>query len=398
MNFINKGSDYNCVKSLNTQGLVQKDITVQGKHGTYVRKQWVSPQANVPKEPITHKEIRSLNPKTVYLPKSDCGSMKTRAFSYSDIVTYYSQHKRDIKVPIQQFIKENYFISGGDSHTSHVYKTSHGYTKERQKLHRKLIQNILDSANSPPKGQKPVAVLMGGGSASGKGTIRKTLIIPKLQEQGINVGISDCDDIKEQLPEYEVFKNQDASTAALRVHTESMDVSMQAVDDLIKNNKNLMFDSTMKSTTKMMNIIQKLRKAGYEIKIVGADVPLQVAFERSQSRSEQTGRKVPEHVIRDSHGGFSSIYPELIHEVDTYSLYDNSGKYPVLIQDERGIHRPDLYRNFVQKGKIHTTNKTLSRLSQTYGVSQSELQDMHKNGASLEELEEYLAMGLNEED
>ena len=39
LNLIDKGSDYNCLKSLSKQGLVQKEVTVQGKHGTYIRKQ-----------------------------------------------------------------------------------------------------------------------------------------------------------------------------------------------------------------------------------------------------------------------------------------------------------------------------------------------------------------------
>lgn len=41
INFVDQGSDYNCLKSLSKQGLVQKDVQVQGKHGTYIRKQWV---------------------------------------------------------------------------------------------------------------------------------------------------------------------------------------------------------------------------------------------------------------------------------------------------------------------------------------------------------------------
>lgn len=191
LNLIDKGSDYNCLKSLSKQGLVQKEVTVQGKHGTYIRKQWVSAgrqsgQREV--KPVKNtSEERPKKPKTLYFPLSDCGNTRTKAFTYSDIMTYYSKHKSEIKTSIDKYIKSHYFISDGRSQTQDLYKTHRGYTTERQKLHNTIIQGILDSANSPKNGEKPIAVLMGGGSASGKGTLRSALVIPRLQSEGIYV-------------------------------------------------------------------------------------------------------------------------------------------------------------------------------------------------------------------
>ena len=70
----------------------------------------------------------------------------------------------EIKTSIDKYIKSHYFISDGRSQTQDLYKTHRGYTQERQKLHNTIIQGILDSANSPKNGEKPIAVLMGGGS------------------------------------------------------------------------------------------------------------------------------------------------------------------------------------------------------------------------------------------
>ncbi len=397
MNFVNKGSDLNLVKALNRQGLIQKEVQVKGKHGVYTRNQWVAPEkVTAPQYSKTPEKKKSTKPRTLYFPKADCGNPRTRVFTYSEVMTYYNQNKATIRMPFQKFVSTNYFVSDGSSHTSHVYKTAKGYTKERKKLHDKLIKEIVDSANSPTDGEPPVAILMGGGSASGKGTIRKSKVIPAFQEKGIQLGISDCDDIKEKLPEYSPFKGQDGTTAALRVHTESMDISMAAIDELIKNGKNLMFDSTMKNTAKMSGIVKKLKEAGYEVRIVGADVPLEIAMERSELRNQETGRKVPEHVIKDSHGGFSTVYPELITQVDAYSLYDNSEYPPVLVQDERGVHRPDLYERFLQKGKTHSAEKQLRKLSELYGVPQKELKELYTNGVDLTEIEDYLESGLYE--
>lgn len=254
----------------------------------------------------------------------------------------------------------------------------------------------MDSANSPKNGEKPIAVLMGGGSASGKGTLRSALVIPRLQSEGISVGISDCDDIKSQLPEYEYFLQQNPESAALRVHEESMDIAMEAMDALIDNKKNLLFDGTMKDVRKYSKIIDKLHSAGYEVQIVGADVPISTAVERSNARAQQTGRKVPEGIIVGSHGGFSLTYPQLLDKVDKYSLYDNSGDHPVLIQDESRVYDQNAYDKFIDKGNQHIVNKTIRRIAKTYDVSQESIRDLYDNGASLEEIEEYLDLNLND--
>ena len=400
LNLIDKGSDYNCLKSLSKQGLVQKEVTVQGKHGTYIRKQWVSAgrqsgQREV--KPVKNtSEERPKKPKTLYFPLSDCGNTRTKVFTYSDIMTYYSKHKSEIKTSIDKYIKSHYFISDGRSQTQDLYKTHRGYTTERQKLHNTIIQVILHSANSPKNDEKPVAVLMGGGSASGKGTLRSALVIPRLQSEGISVGISDCDDIKSQLPEYEHFLQQNPESAALRVHEESMDIAMEAMDALIDNKKNLLFDGTMKDVRKYSKIIDKLHSAGYEVQIVGADVPISTAVERSNARAQQTGRKVPEGIIVGSHGGFSLTYPQLLDKVDKYSLYDNSGDHPVLIQDESRVYDQNAYDKFIDKGNQHIVNKTIRRIAKTYDVSQESIRDLYDNGASLEEIEEYLDLNLND--
>lgn len=401
INFVNKGSDYDCLKSLNKQGLVQREVQVQGKHGTYIRKQWVSAGSILkPDSPQRKynkiKEPHAKKVNTLYFPVSNSGSNRTQAFTYSDVMTYYSRHRSDIKGTIQEYIKKNYFISDGSTQTKDFYKTYKGYTKQRQKLHDSIIQGILDQANSPKRGEKPIAILMGGGSASGKGTLRSSLVIPRLQSAGINVGISDCDEIKSQLPEYEHFQKQNAESAALRVHEESMDISMEAMDKLIENNKNLLFDGTMKDVEKYEKIIDKLHKSGYQIQIIGADVPVDVAIDRSNKRAKYTGRKVPEGIINGSHGGFAVTYPQLLSKVDGYSLYDNSGDYPILVQDETKVYRPDLYNKFIQKGKDHIATKTIRRLSKKYNISSNDIRDLYNNGASLEEIEEYFDLNLND--
>lgn len=397
MNFVNRGSDYNCLKSLSKQGLVQKDVQVQGKHGTYIRKQWVSAGGTQPTQSVTSHsdEPHSKKSKSIYFPLKDSGNMSTRVFTYSDIMTYYSRHKSEIKVPIQKFVKNNYFISNGENQTQDFYKSSKGYKKERQKLHNQIVKGIVDSASSPKNGEKPIAILMGGGTASGKGTLRSTLIIPRMQLAGISVGISDCDDIKEQIPEYKHFQKQDTESAAFRVHQESMDIAMEAFDALVKNKKNLLFDGTMKSVDKYSKMIDQLHSAGYYVQIIGADIPTDLAIERASKRAKQTKRSVPTSIITGSHGGFASTYPELLDKVDGYSLYDNSGNTPVLVQDEHKVYKPELLQKFKEKGETYKNNKRMKEISRNYKVPIKEIQDIYHHGATLDEIEEYYSLGLN---
>ena len=400
MVFVNKGSDFNLMKSLNKQGLVQRDVQVNSKHGSYVRKQWVS--AGIPvfsKTPhsSSHDEKSSKKSKCLYFPKVDCGKPQIRAFSYSDIMLYYSKHKSEIKVPIHKFIQQNYVESDGHNQTSKIYQSFHheGYTKDRQRLHQSIINSIVNSAGSPKPGEPPVAILMGGGTASGKGTIRSSVVLPKLQADGINVGISDCDDIKEQLPEYSYFKKQDINTAAARVHQESMDIAMEAFDALIDAHKNLLFDGTMKSVRKYTQMINQLHSAGYKIHIIGVDVPISTAKQRSQERAKATGRDVPDSIINMTHGGFASTFSELLPLVDSYVLYDNSGDNPEIIQDNSGVYKPDKLQEFQQKGQKYQDQKRIRNISKTYGVKEDEINDLYSSGATLDEIEEYYSLGLN---
>lgn len=396
LNFTNRGSDYNCIKSLSKQGLVLQETQVHGKYGQYTRGQWKRVDQKPVAIPKTHRqelEDRDSKSKTLYFPISDCAGSTTRAFTHSDVLQRYNKDRKP-KQSLRDFIKDNYFISDGKSQTKDFYKRTGKYDKKRQQLHTDIIRGIVESASSPKDGEKPVAVLMGGGSASGKGTLRDSVVIPKYQKQGISLGIDDCDAIKEQMPEYALFQKQDIQSAALRVHEESMDIAMEALDELIKNNKNLIFDGTMKDINKYNPIVDKLRKAGYEIQIVGADLPVETAIARSNERAKVTGRKVKEGIIYGSNGGFAATYPELIGKVDKYTLYDNSGDSPVLVQDETGIKRKDLYDKFVQKGKTHADNRRIRKMSQQYDVPAHEISEMYKNGATLDELEEYLQLGL----
>lgn len=79
------------------------------------------------------------------------------------------------------FTKEKYTAESGD------------YTKERKELHCEIIRFFIDQVEKEDKENKQVdAILLGGGSNSGKSTI--------VEELPDNMVIIDSDEIKKKIP------------------------------------------------------------------------------------------------------------------------------------------------------------------------------------------------------
>ncbi|MFC4025557.1 zeta toxin family protein [Oceanobacillus longus] len=97
------------------------------------------------------------------------------------------------------------------------YKT---YTKDRHVLHQKIIRMIEKPNDYPKSGSKPIAILIGGGTASGK-----TIIEKELHSKSIHATVIDLDEIKEYIPEYTIYKKTNPQQAASFVHKESYDIS-----------------------------------------------------------------------------------------------------------------------------------------------------------------------------
>lgn len=221
---------------------------------------------------------------------------------------------------------------------------SGNYKPERLKLHDAIVNQILKEAGASQ--EKPIAVLMGGGSATGKSTLRNLTVIDTLKEAGQSAGVVDCDDIKQAIPEYKTLAR---NIAAKTVHDESSDIASYALDELMKNKKNLVFDGTMKNYKKYAKMIDKLKKSGYEVRILIADCPLEVAIERSEARAKATGRKVPVEIIEESHRSVPGAFVNLKHLVDRFDVFDTSGTVPELIHSNKHME-VSKYSNFLSKG------------------------------------------------
>jgi predicted ABC-type ATPase len=228
---------------------------------------------------------------------------------------------------------------GLPKYTNAAYKTADGeYIPERQKLHKEIVHAALDGTTPVPKGQRPKALVMMGGTASGKTTlVKKTFrglggepvqgehVAETARKQ--NYVMVNSDDVKEQLPEFEIATSdpkKSAEDAAWMVHEESGDVAKQvytaATDPAAP--RNLVFDGTGANGAKYAEMIKTLKARGYQVDLMFADVPNpDDAVKRAQERADKTGRFVPELIARDIHDQITGNFEELAELADNFTMY-----------------------------------------------------------------------------
>jgi predicted ABC-type ATPase len=202
-------------------------------------------------------------------------------------------------------------------------------TKEREKLHQSIINDAFKDA-VPVDGQATF-VVMGGGSASGKGT----LIQKGLVEYPKGSVVIDPDDIKTSFPEYQEMISAGGEVgedAAGYAHEESSALSKRMLGIASENNFNHVLDGTGDGSVESMEKkITAAKAAGMVVNGVYVTVPTEVAVKRAVGRGKETGRYINKRTIRNIHSKVSQILPKIADKFDDLKLYDNSGSVPVLI-------------------------------------------------------------------
>lgn len=254
--------------------------------------------------------------------------------------------------------------------TEDMYKKDGIYTPERTKRHTKIISNVVESCPKPAEGQKPKAILLLGGAASGKSTVVNKFVKPKM---GTDFGVVNVDDVKESLPEYDKFAKEDVKTAANRVHEESSDIGKKITNQVINEGRNFIFDAVLGSPEKAKKMIKELKAKGYEVSLVGVNVNAEDALARATSRAfgdkERTGKEmpkdgekggsgryVPDKILLGGHKGASETFEQIKDLVDSSELYDNNvpfGSDPIKVMDSEKVYDNDLYNNFKAKSKLN---------------------------------------------
>lgn len=224
----------------------------------------------------------------------------------------------DPKIPWKKKVHEP--RSSAEKHTR-----GGSYTPERKALHKEIFKAFMGHVPSVPKDKTPIAMMLMGGPATGKGTLAKTAP----DDAFVKV---DADRIKEMLPEYqEMVKNGDVDAASY-VHKESGMLASRMRDYARQNRQNMVLDGTGRYASSYHNRMGQLQDSGYHVQLMMPFVDdVEKVVKRSAQRGAETGRHVPEKFIRQNHEQISDNFLELAGSANSAFLFDNSGKQPRMV-------------------------------------------------------------------
>jgi len=247
---------------------------------------------------------------------------------------------------------------GLPAQTINKYKGPNGYTPERKRLHSAIISKFVDHVPSVPSDQRPVAIVMMGGGGAGKGTIVRHVMGD--EHDFVNVNSDDC---KEELPEYQQAldlgkkdgKTISARDAAWMAHEESSDIAKDILQIAIADRKNLIMDGTGSNSDKYQGKIQKLKDAGYHVRVMMPHISLDEAKRRADMRAERSGRYVPHEILEQAHHLIPGNFEKIARTADEFALFDNSGRPPRPVWSFNGeketVLDPKFVNDFKKLGK-----------------------------------------------
>lgn len=249
---------------------------------------------------------------------------------------------------------------------------------ERQAMREKLVAQRFEGKSPVPADQQPVAVILGGGGASGKGTVLKMLhregAVPhqavELDPDSFKTG--DAKAGLHGIPEYKQLVDAGDSRAASVTHDESSLLFKSALSRAIDGRYNMVLDRTMGDSAKGVADIKKLKEAGYKVKLIGVTADVGDAIDRSVKRAQGPEKRyVPLDQLVKAHKGFAkSFESDYVPHVDDAVLYDNNvpkGEPPAIVarKAEGGaldISDADRYNQFRRKGDLNESANTKREL------------------------------------
>ena len=228
------------------------------------------------------------------------------------------------------------------------------WTKDRQKLHDKIVEDIINENNPKPQ-KNPEFFMTGGGSASGKSIMLKKSPLPK------GTVVIDSDEIKKRLPEFSAMQKKGgeiAEAAAGYVHEESSYLSKRLMRETAQRRYHTMLDGTGDNSIKsLQKKVQQMSDRGMKVKAKYATADIETALERNYQRFLKTKRLVPATYVRDVHRNVSKVVPDALQAgiFDDFELYDmNQSGQAIRVANytkEKGLNIEDqnLWNRFLGK-------------------------------------------------
>lgn len=186
------------------------------------------------------------------------------------------------------------------------------YTEERQKLHEQIIADVKKDVICISK-ETPIAILTGGAPGSGKTHFLKNFAPYLLGPELFKI---DADEIRAKLPEYTGWNS--ANT-----HMETRDIVNTLIADIGKNCKyDIVYDGTMNKAKKYYELINELKRIGYNTYVIYIKVPQEISEKRVLERYKRSGRFVPPDVLQEVYDNGDTAFNEIKNMVKGYILVD----------------------------------------------------------------------------
>lgn len=228
------------------------------------------------------------------------------------------------------------------------------YTEERANMHLDIAKRML-SKMSKPTDRKPIVLFTGGGSASGKGSMDRTLAekfgldvqtkpqgkdesdkdyqkrVSDAYEKSLARYKIDPDAIMELIPEYKEYVEHDMIGGASMFHREASDIAKLVYDMAMKGGYDFIYDGTF-SSKKPLGWAKEVDRDRYDLHLVGKLTDVDICKKRSGFRFIKGGkdgkfpRIVPTAVLESTNQGFRDIIDNNDMEAifDSFTLIEDS--------------------------------------------------------------------------
>jgi N12 class adenine-specific DNA methylase/predicted ABC-type ATPase len=235
----------------------------------------------------------------------------------------------------------------------------------RDEMHLAIEEYHFRNAVPAPQDRKPIAYVMGGGGASGKGTIKRHLRAEGIVDGANTVGL-DPDEIKEDhIPEYQRIIDAGDSRAAEIVHEESSALAKRIKAKAIAGRFDMVLDVTLGDMAKGIKTLQELKDAGYEVRLFGVTIKPETAVIRAGLRAESSKRYVPYDVLLHAHKGFAGAWETYAEMADVAMLYENTDGRQKLAEKVGGklvLHDEQAYNEFAERRNINESAESLGKI------------------------------------
>ena len=247
----------------------------------------------------------------------------------SDLEKYY-QLKKDSKSQYRTFVKE----LSNKTTSRDFFSLSNGVLEtKRKKLHKDIIDKYLKQYSSQ---SNPYIHFILGSIGSGKTSFKDTVVNQGETKSFLYINF---DELKRQLPEYEILKELNPKKAAFFVQSESAKLAGSLYKKAVKQKVNIIYKKNIRLNKEgKLHLISEVKSAfqrNYNVSfnIVFLD-SYKEAWRRVKLRNKQIKRYVSQKEVKDT---FHCLFPNL-----NILLIENFGKDYLLVFWYNGKWKVDL--------------------------------------------------------